>query len=177
MRVEVDFEFSSSIMKELSIMRPSWHKIYFGILQSVVKRCLCIKLQTAAIIVRGSQVIAMGYNGTFSKSLECMEYWHSYYKKRNILISFDEWCKTDEFKNLHREWSKQHEIHAEANALRWIPPADDCIMYTLYSPCISCTKDIIAHNIKTVYYKHKYKHGQDSIILLHKMGIPCVQVI
>lgn len=159
--------------------RYSWHKIFIEILETIVKRCCCLKLQTSAIIVQGTQIIAMGYNGTFEKHPECNDYWYDYYKKRNIAIEFDKWIATDEFKLLHREWSKEYESHAESNALRFLSRnlSKKCVMYSLYSPCIWCAKDIIAHKIQCVYYKYKYKHGNQSIVTLQLAGIPCVQVV
>lgn len=163
--------------------RPSWDDTYSSIMHELAKRSSCLKLKTSALIVKNNQIIAMGYNGTFDKHTECHNYWLDKYKKMDLsddmdISSFDEWIKSKEFKELHRNWSKCNENHAEANALRWISAADtnNCTMYTLYSPCSACAKDIIAHKIKTVYYKYMYKHGIDAIDILGKANINVLKI-
>lgn len=159
--------------------RISWHNVYIEILQTLIRRCSCLKLKTAAIIVKDTQIIALGYNGTFAKHIECDSHWREVYRKKQSHIPFEDWLATDEFRLKHREWSKVNEIHAESNALRWLSRdvSQTCVMYTLYSPCSACTKEIIAHGVKTVYYKHKYKHGDHALITLWNADIPCIQII
>lgn len=158
--------------------RISWHEFFINVMEILTKRSSCIKLKTAALIVHDTQILSIGYNGTFPGDVECNNYWFEYYKTTSQSISFADWCKTDEFRSLHRKWSLANEIHAEANALKWISRKDtkDCVMYTLYSPCDLCAKDIIAHNIKTVYYKHLYKHGEESLKKLDKYGVKCIKL-
>lgn len=160
--------------------RISWHEFFTNVLELLAGRSSCLKMKTSAIIVHDTQILAIGYNGTFPHAKECNEYWLEYYKmhKQTDGILFNDWCKTDEFRELHRTWSLSHEIHAESNALKWISRRDvkDCIMYTLYSPCDLCAKDIIAHDIKTVYYKYLYKHGEESLKKLSDYGIKCIKL-
>ncbi len=159
-------------------LRPSWNKTFIDIVEVLAKRSLCLKLKTAAIIVKDTQIISIGYNGTYSKCIECNEFWKEEHKKNNLTISFDEWLNTEEFKDMHREWSKLYEVHAEANALANIKRADanNCVMYTLYAPCDACAKAIKAYGIQLVYYKHKYKHGDDALERLNKLQVSCVQI-
>lgn len=137
------------------------------------------KLNTAAMIVKDNQIISTGINGTFPGHTECIEKWKSYYDehifKTRSNSTFDKWINTDQFRQLHREWSRKYEIHAEANCLRWLPPNDDnYVLYTLYSPCDLCAKDIVTHNIKTIYYKYLYKHGEEALNTLAEYGIKCI---
>lgn len=156
--------------------RPSWCKTFMNIVEIIAERSLCLKLKTASIVVRGSQIISIGYNGTFCGSVECNEFWFKFHKEKKINTDFAQWIETDEFKKLHREWSKSYEIHAEANALRWVANAGDNVLYTLYSPCHICMKDIISHGCKIVYYKYRYKHDNDSCEILQSVGIKCIQI-
>jgi len=161
------------------VVRPSWESIFIEMAELIAKRSVCLKIKTATVIVRGTQVVALGYNGTFSGCDECVTYWRNKHKEMNIEISLDEWVQTNEFKHLHREWSKAREVHAEANAFRQITEKDahGCHMYSLYSPCDQCAKQIISYGIKKVYYKYKYKHGNDAIDLLKSCGIECINFI
>ena len=160
-------------------MRPDWHTTFMNITRELSKRSLCLKIKTAAIIVKNTQIIAMGYNGTFSKTTECCDKWKEVWQKRKEqIMTFKEWIISDEFKDSHRDWSAKEEIHAEANALSNISKKDskDCILYTLYSPCDTCAKEIINYGIKHVYYRIKYSRGDGALERLKGMGVECIQI-
>lgn len=159
--------------------RPDWNKTFIDITEILSKRSLCLKVKTAACIVCDNQIISIGYNGTLAKAEECNVYWYSYFLthiNQNSIMSFCDWIKTDQFKTLHREWSLNHEFHAESNALRWLKKNDNYIMYTLYSPCLKCCKIIISHNIKQVYYKHEYKDIETVKKIFASNNISCTKV-
>jgi dCMP deaminase len=179
--------------------RPSWNETYIDICNLFAKRSLCLKYQTGAVIIKGTQIIGTGYNGTVSKTTECNMYWKQYYdnnvknviiKKRKhkndaILLSntFDDWIKTAEFKDLHSAWSINHEIHAEMNALQNVSKNDiddTCILYTCLSPCEQCAKHIVSYGIKNVYYHDTYKGKNKGTIsgleYLKNNNVICIQV-
>lgn len=154
--------------------RPTWHEVFMNQLTSLSMRSCCLKIQTAALIAIGRRVISFGYNGTFSKQIECNAYWRHYYGELVTECSFNQWLESDDFKNMHREWSKHNEVHAEANALSMIAKydiTDDHVMYTLYSPCDACTKTILLYGIKHVYYKKEYARGSNALNRLRAAGI------
>jgi len=162
-------------------VRAEWHDVFINTLESIAKRSRCVKIQTAALIALDSQILAIGYNGTFSKHTECCDYWLNVYNKQHTGIfdkqQFIDWLYSDKIRSAHREWSTANEIHAEANALTWINKrdiTDKHIMYTLYSPCSACAKAIMSYGIKTVYYKHIYTRGHDALTLLKKSGVTCI---
>ncbi len=96
------------------------------------------------------------------------------------LSSFHCWIHTNQFRTLHREWSAINEIHAECNALSYLSKFDNrkCIMYTIYSPCDSCTKEIINYKnvISEVRYLYMYHRGENAIQRLRKHGVICTQL-
>lgn len=168
---------------------------YTNILKS---RSTCVKYQTATIIVNGTQIIALGYNGTFSGKDECVDYWFKQHvdgilnvldqhntvqpeERMNMATSiantsFDTWVQTDEFRTLHRIWSAKHEVHAEINALNWVSKKDitaDYALYTYYSPCDNCAKAIISYGIKQVYYNKVYRNGEEALKTLEDNGVIC----
>ena len=154
------------------------------ITKELSKRSLCLKIQTACLIVKNTQILSIGYNGTFSGKEECCELWKSIYDSKNLDfkrdLTFSEWLLTSEFKNAHRDWSLKEEVHAEINALLYISKRDitkDYILYTLYSPCDACTKEIIAYGISNIYYKYEYSRGSEALKRLSKMGINCQKII
>ena len=178
--------------------RPTWHETFSDMCRTVLKRSTCIKYQTSSIIVKGTQIIAFGYNGTASGSIECNDYWKSYHAARCIKNTrhtrsgargargahgFDRWIKTREFKELHSKWSVIHELHAEMNALQYITKKDiddTCAMYTYLSPCEQCAKHILAYGIKTLYYQIEYCGKVKGIIsgleYLKNNGVSCIKL-
>ncbi len=160
-----------------AIKRPSWHSIFMQLAESLATRSTCVKMKTGAVIVADTQIKSIGYNGTFEKDEECSDKWKKVHHK-HIKMPYEDWVETAVFKDMHREWSKTHEIHAEANALKWITKGQaDYVLYTLYSPCDACAKDIISYGIKKVYYKHLYKHGERALKRLRKYNIKCIQLL
>lgn len=159
--------------------RPSWDKSFGDIINVFAQRSKCLKYKTAAMVVSGTQIMSFGYNGTISKCQECDEYWRSYYLKNRITIPYNEWIHSPHFRTLHREWSKVNEVHAEVNALNWISKRDidnTYVLYTTYSPCDACAKEIIAYGIKYIKFIEEYPSGQDALNQLRSSGVICQKI-
>lgn len=175
-------------MSESKSLRPSWDETYMEMTEILAKRSSCVKIHTAAIIVKYSergnhksnQIIAIGYNGTLSGEKECCDYWYEVYRDEvpDNSVEFKQWLKKDSVRGRHREWSAKHEMHAEANALRYVSAdsSENCIMYTLYSPCDACAKAIRAHGIKQVRYKYQYARGREALKMLEAKGVNIVKM-
>jgi deoxycytidylate deaminase len=160
-----------------------WHELFMGFCELLLRRSKCLKYHTSAIVVKGTQIIGIGYNGTASKTIECCDYWRKQHEEKKISISFEEWTKSDEFRTLHSEWAALYEIHAEVNALNWVSKRDiddSCALYTYYSPCEQCAKQILSYGIKNIYYKAEYvgRSGASSniIMFLNQNGIKCTKI-
>lgn len=163
--------------------RASWHIVLMDMCKILRNRSSCIKYQTSAIVVKGTQILSTGYNGTASHQEECCDYWCSYWRNFKVDISFTDWIATPEFRDLHSKWSCINEIHAEVNALNWISKKDidaTYAIYTYYSPCEQCAKQILSYGIKNVYYHEKYNgrntSGIDGVKFLQDKGVSCIQV-
>lgn len=159
--------------------RLSWDDMFMEICQLISRRSTCIKYQMAAIIVDNKKnIISMGYNGVPSKSEHCNDYWK---KKIPNNISIDMCLTMNTFRFEHREWSNQNEIHAEMNAITHLSYpllGNMYIMYTLYSPCIQCSKLIIACKyINTVIFKYTHREYEPSFMLLDKSNIKLIKII
>lgn len=160
-----------------------WPSVFMGICEILRKRSKCIKYQTSAVVVKGTQIIGIGYNGTASKQQECRDKWLAYWAENNIAMPYLEWVKTVEFKDLHSRWSCANEIHAEINALNWVSKYDiddTCALYTYFSPCEQCAKQILAYGIKLLYYAIRYPGRQssdeDGLTFLSARGVTCIQI-
>lgn len=152
--------------------RPSWDQTFIEILHVIAKRSCCVKYQISAILVRDKQIISMGYNGTFPGKSECMQHWLDYHRK-HIEEPYESWIVSEKFRQIHSEWSKNNELHAESNVLsaiskKEIMPMD--VLYTMYAPCENCAKLIVYHGIKNVKYIHDYSRP-DGINILRDNGI------
>lgn len=194
------------------IVRPSWDSVFVQFMETLAQRSLCLKYKTSALVVKGTQIISMGYNGTFNGKKECCSFWLEYYEKHkndNLSVSkkynkdkgilsntYDTLCKqnssnrraddgfvkfinSNDFRMLHRDWSIANEVHAEINALNWIPKGNvdsSYILYTLYSPCDNCAKTIISYGIKNIVYKYKYKHGDMALMRFAENSVTCKHV-
>lgn len=167
--------------------RTLWPTIFMDICETIRKRSLCLKYQTSALIISGTQIKAVGYNGTAPKRKECCEYWKDYYDSsdeiKNEYPYYDDWLKSEQFRNLHSKWSTLHESHAEMNALAWVSKADvtdEYVLYTYYSPCEQCAKNILFYGIKKVYYRIEYKgrshSGLSGLEYLREGNVECIQI-
>lgn len=100
--------------------------------------------QVGSIIVKGTQIISDGYNGTPS--------------------GFDNSCEDDD------NTTHWYVLHAEANAiLKCAKYGDSCegsTVYQTHSPCKDCSKLILQSGIKRVVFINEYKdtEGIDFLV-------------
>jgi dCMP deaminase len=127
--------------------RPSFPQMFMDTCKLWAKRSTCLRLQTAAILVKNNNIISIGYNGVPNHLRHCGEFWDDFYKcaKQINLVkpddelvdfyrdtttnlrysdelladmsTFDEFIESDTFGILHHYWSDKNELHAELNAI------------------------------------------------------------
>ena len=142
----------------------------FGkILDAICERSTCHRIKVGALIVRDGRIISTGWNGTYSGGTHCSEHFKG----------ID--STTDEFKQLHREFSERYEIHSEQNAIAYAArngiATDGATMYISLSPCSNCAKLIVASGIKTVFYRDIYDRMTEGLDFLIKSGITVERLI
>jgi dCMP deaminase len=157
-------------------MRISLDEMYIEIADTMAKRSTCVRKQVGAVLVRDGKIISCGYNGVASGQKHCEKHWHDHCNDHNI--NYKEFINTKEFFQLHGEFSRQNEIHAEINALIYVSrdQSKDCTLYTTLSPCSDCAKVITQSGVKRVVYKEEYDRDTGGIDLLKKLGIECVKM-
>ena len=115
--------------------------------------------KVGAIIVKDSNILAYGYNGTPSGADNCCEY--------PILDHGEELV------------TKQSVLHAESNALMKVAQSNestkDSTLYVTLSPCFECSKLIIQSGIKKVIFIEKYR-DQSSISFLEDNNVEVKQI-
>jgi dCMP deaminase len=130
----------------------------------IARRSTCLRLQTAAILVKNRVVISMGYNGSLSNALHCSDYWE------------DVDTSSEEFLFNHHNWSVDNELHAECNAITNLSPeisANGATLYCIYSPCSKCAEIIASVGIVEVVYSEFYKRDTTGLEFLKSIGIVC----
>ncbi len=156
--------------------RPTWDEIFMSFCEILARRSTCVRLQTAAVVVKNNNVVSIGYNGCCSKSQHCYDYWRSEFKTNyQEYGTWEEFIKSDYFYTEHHKYSTKNELHGESNAI--VNAAKNNIssegsqMYTLYAPCVNCAKLIISSGIKKVIYQYLYKRDLTGLELLCEHGV------
>ena len=110
------------------------------------------RLQVGAVIVKGNQVIATGYNG--------------------MPTGWENTCETEIEDGVLK--TKQEVLHAETNAIAKVAQSTEssqgATLFCTHAPCIDCAKLIYQAGIETVYYKETYR-SDDGLNFLRKSGI------
>ncbi len=148
--------------------RPSWDQYFMDITRLVATRSTCLRRQVGAILVKGRNILATGYNGVPSGITHCDV----------------EGCLRV---RLNVPSGERHELcrglHAEQNAIiqaaRHGVNIDGATLYCTTMPCIICTKMIINAGIAKVVYAEGYTDDlaremirEAAIVVEHFNGEP-----
>ena len=116
-------------------------RVYINIAENVSVLSHCERKKVGCIIVKGNNILSMGYNGTPT--------------------GMDNKCE-DEVLSLDDKFSTcWYVLHAESNAIAKVANStNDCFgstLYTTMSPCRECAKLIIQAGIQRVVHKELYR--------------------
>ncbi len=140
--------------------RPDWDEYFMGIAKVVALRSNCMKRKVAAILAKDKRIIATGYNGTPRGVKNCSEGGCPRCNSIDVSGKGLEECLCS---------------HAEENAI--VQSAyhgvtiKDSVLYTTFSPCLTCTKMIINAGIREVVFNIHYPLSDTSFKLLSEAGI------
>lgn len=165
-------------------MKPKFIDYYMNIAQLTAKLSYAKRLQVGAVIVKGNQILASGYNGMPSGWENNCEYKDWLESDATMWLDAEEiqeqwpyieYSEVDDKPiGRYRLKSKPEVMHAEMNALmRLAASTESSIGSTLFithSPCLECAKAIYQSGIGTVYYKHDYR-SVDGVEFLKKTGV------
>lgn len=116
--------------------------------------------KVGCLIVKNTQIISEGYNGTPR--------------------GFDNRCEYVD--SVDELYTKPEVLHAESNAItklaRSTNSSDGATLYVTCSPCFDCAKLIIQSGISRVVYQHMYtnRNCMEALTLLAKANIAVVQM-
>jgi len=140
--------------------RPDWDPYFMGIAKVVALRSNCLKRKVAAVIVKDKRIISTGYNGTPRGVTNCSE-------------GGCPRCGSVEASG--KSLDECLCSHAEENAIVQSAyhgmSVKDSVLYTTFSPCLTCTKMIINAGIREVVYNVEYPLSEVSLKLLDQAGV------
>lgn len=141
--------------------------VYMNIAKEVASLSYCNKRKVGAIIVRDTQIISQGYNGTPSgrdNNCEINRFTFKNGDPCNVYPPLE-----------GKVITKSEVIHAEDNAIlkcaKYGVSSNGGTLYVTCSPCIECSKAIIQSGIKRVVYDEL--HDSDGLELMRSVGIVC----
>jgi len=151
-------------------------KLFIDIARRFAKESHCESKKVAALAVKNGRIIATGINGTLHKEINCDEYFKLYYKTKKIKVSYKDWKKTKEWRELHHEWSLQNEIHSEENLISELCRNKNYVenikIYITLSPCHECVKKFATLGVSEIIYLEKYdKMKYNNFYLLQNRNI------
>jgi dCMP deaminase len=153
----------------------NWDTYFIGFALWAAKRSTCARKKVGAIIVKDKRIISTGYNGVSRNSKHCEEYFVELYlnKYNKDFVTFEDYLKSEVFYNEHGDFSKKYELHAELNALTFVSfdNLSGCEMFVTLSPCINCSKLLVAHNFSRVVFLEKYDRDTLGLDLLNEKNI------
>ena len=140
--------------------RPNWDEYFMGIAKVVALRSNCIKRKVAAVIVKDKRVIATGYNGTPRGVVNCHE---GGCPRCNSMGASG--AGLDECLCSHAEENAIVQSAYHGVAIK------GSVLYTTFSPCLTCTKMIINAGISEVVFNLEYPLGETSLKLLEEANV------
>jgi len=126
--------------------RIGWDEYFMLLAKLAACRSTCLSRPTGAVIVKGRQVLATGYNGSVPGGVHCIDEGECYRRRLGARDAEKlAWCRAS---------------HAEANAVAQAARAGisiaDATLYATLSPCFTCAKLIASAGIVEVVYELEY---------------------
>ena len=145
--------------------RPSLDEYFADITNLVKERSTCNSAHVGAIVVKDKRIISTGYNGTPRGVKNCNE------------------GGCPRCNNFTEAGTKLDEClcsHGEENAIVQASyhgvSVKDSVIYTTFSPCLTCSKMIINAGIKKVVFNSDYPLGETAKKMLLEAGVELVQI-
>ena len=147
----------------------------------IAKLSYAKRRRVGCVIVKDTQIISTGYNGTpHGFENDCEEEQVRTVdnpEHMEILIEKGYDCEGG---CCSKEVTRREVLHAESNALAKISKStlssNGADLYTTTCPCFDCAKLIIQSGIKRVFYSEDYR-DMSGVALLEKAGIETKEVI
>lgn len=136
-------------------MRISRAVMFMEMAKLAAKRSTCFRLNVGAVVTVDNRIVSIGYNGSPPGEPHC----------RGNNCPGRDGCKLT--------------VHAEENALRYVPSSCGLLIKDLYvtdSPCLDCATLILKSRVGRVFFATPYRDTA-PLQLLHINGIGVYQVM
>lgn len=137
--------------------RPTWEEVWFAVTDVIRRRSVCLYYKVGAVIIRDSQLLALGYNGPPRGIEHCDK----------VGCAKIVGGKMTKHQGLCR--GAHAEINAIANAASLGINIGGSDMYITYRPCAMCAKTILNSGVKRIFYLHDYD-GDEVVWDYFKQG-------
>lgn len=159
-----------------------WDTLMINTVKNFESQSKCAAKHVCCLIVKETEgtynILSIGLNGTPKGQPNCNEIWERGEEK-------GVWYKNTPNGKIHvweghSRWSEANEIHAEVNALAKCNQngisAKDAIAYISYSPCLNCSKMLVAFGIRKVVFINKYDNFESDVEgFLTSNGVEVIQ--
>ena len=136
--------------------RKNLDKTYMAMAEELSKLSYANRKKVGCLIVKDSQIISEGYNGTpkgFPNECEYRSY-------------------------VDEEYTKPEVLHAESNAITKLARSNNssfgATVYVTLAPCFECSKLIIQAGIERVLYKELYPNNGISLLRKAAVQVNCI---
>jgi len=138
------------------VAKDKLDQTYMRMAEELAKLSYAERKKVGCLIVKDTQIISEGFNGTPA--------------------GFDNSCEY--YNHLDEIYTKPEVLHAESNAItklaRSTNSSSESTVYVTLAPCYDCAKLIIQAGIKRVVYKEEYP--SNGLDLLRRAGISISQI-
>ena len=130
---------------------------YMRMAKELAKLSYAERKKVGCIVVKDTQIISEGYNGTPK--------------------GFDNTCEYVNY--VDEQYTKPEVLHAESNAITKLARSTNssvgATLYCTLAPCFECSKLIIQAGIQKVVYQDMY--AKNGLALLDKAGVNVTQLM
>lgn len=133
--------------------RPTWTEYFKEIVQVVATRSPCERLKVGCLLIKENRIVSQGYNGFLPGT---------------------------EHRSIVRDGHEQATVHAEQNAVadcaKRGTSCAGCTAYITHSPCIICTRLLLAAGITEIKYIHDYRPDDLVPYFCGALGVTLQQI-
>lgn len=139
-------------------MRPSWNDYFMVLAKIISTRSTCTSRPTGAVIVRDSNILATGYNGSMPGAPHCL----GTQTENGTPFCFRRSVNAPEVDKYNYCRASHAEANAVAQAARMGINLDGSTLYVTLAPCYVCLKLLATAGVKHIYYEYRYESTNDD---------------
>jgi dCMP deaminase len=149
------------------IKQIQWDHYYMQVAETVQTRANCWGTSVGAVLVLHNRIVSTGFNGTPEGFPNCRDGGCERCRQRELRAAGRVSEVTDPlFLGEGKHLDVCICVHAEANALlsaaRYGTRTDGATLYSTYTPCFSCLKEMIQAGVRRVVYLNPWRQAESD---------------